>query len=263
MPVSAVTFRERKERGEKIAVLTAYDFPMAALMDEAGVDAILVGDSLGNVVAGQDNTLGVTMDMMLYHVKMVRAGVKHALLIADMPFLSYQINMTEAVRNAGRLVAEGGAQAVKLEGPVSRFGDVIGAIQRASIPVMGHIGLTPQSIHQIGGYKVQGRGEVAARRLREDAIQLQEAGCFAVVLECVPAPLATEISQSLSIPTIGIGAGPGCDGQVLVCHDLLGWGRARFTKTYADARGMMRGAFEEYIREVKENSFPGPEQCYE
>jgi len=263
MPVSAVTFRERKERGEKIAVLTAYDMPTAALIDEAGVDAILVGDSLGNVVAGMENTLGVTMDMMLHHVKMVRTGVKHALLIADMPFLSYQVSVTEAVRNAGRLVSEGGAQAVKLEGPVSRFGDVISAILRASIPVMGHLGLTPQSIHQIGGYKVQGRDEASARRLREDALQLQEAGCFAAVLECVPAPLAAEISQSLTIPTIGIGAGPGCDGQVLVCHDLLGWGKTRFTKTFADARGVMRDAFETYVREVKENTFPGPEHGYE
>ncbi len=263
MPVSAVTFRERKERGEKIAVLTAYDMPTAALIDEAGVDAILVGDSLGNVVAGLDNTLGVTMDMMLHHVKMVRAGVKGALLIADMPFLSYQVSVTEAVRNAGRLVAEGGAQAVKLEGPVSKFGDVIAAILRAGIPVMGHIGLTPQSIHQLGGYKVQGKNAASAQRLREDALQLQEAGCFSIVLECVPAPLAAEISQSLSIPTIGIGAGPGCDGQVLVCHDMLGWGKARFTKTYADARAVMRGAFEEYVREVKSGTFPGPEHCYE
>ncbi len=263
MPVTAVTFRERKERGEKIAVVTAYDFPMAALMDEAGVDAILVGDSLGNVVAGLENTLGVTMDMMLHHVKMVRAGVKQALLIADMPFLSYQISMEEAVRNAGKLVAEGGAQAVKLEGPVSKFGAIITAILRAGIPVMGHIGLTPQSLHQIGGYKVQGRDEASARRLREDARELQEIGCFSLVLECVPASLATEISQSLSIPTIGIGAGPGCDGQVLVCHDMLGWGRARFTKTYADARALMRGAFEEYVHEVKAGTFPGPEQCYE
>lgn len=263
MSITTATFRERKERGEKITILTAYDCPTAALMDEAGVDAVLVGDSMGNVVMGMENTLGVTMDMMLHHVKMVRAGVKHAMLIADMPFLSYQVSVEDAVRNAGRLVAEGGAQAVKLEGPARMFGNVIHGIIRTGIPVMGHLGLTPQSVHQIGGYKVQGRGEEQARRLRTEAMELQAAGCFAIVLECIPAEVAAEISQSLAIPTIGIGAGPDCDGQVLVSHDMLGWGKARFTKTFADARTVMRSAFGAYVREVKDGTFPGKEQCYE
>lgn len=263
MSITTATFRERKERGEKISVLTAYDCPMAALIDEAGVDAILVGDSLGMVVMGMENTLGVTMDDMLHHVKMVRAGVKRAMLIADMPFLSYQVSVEEAVRNAGRLVSEGGAQAVKLEGPARMFGNVIHGIVRTGIPVMGHIGLTPQSVHQIGGYKVQGRGEEQARRLRMEAMELQAAGCFSIVLECVPAEVATEISQGLSIPTIGIGAGPGCDGQVLVCHDMLGWGKTRFTKTFADACTVMRSAFSSYVREVKEGTFPGKEHSFE
>ncbi|NLV44864.1 MAG: 3-methyl-2-oxobutanoate hydroxymethyltransferase [Candidatus Hydrogenedentes bacterium] len=263
MSITTATFRERKERGEKITILTAYDCPTAALMDEAGVDAVLVGDSMGNVVMGMENTLGVTMDMMLHHVKMVRAGVKHAMLIADMPFLSYQVSVEDAVRNAGRLVAEGGAQAVKLEGPARMFGNVIHGIIRTGIPVMGHLGLTPQSVHQIGGYKVQGRGEEQARRLRTEAMELQAAGCFAIVLECIPAEVAAEISQSLAIPTIGIGAGPDCDGQVLVSHDMLGWGKTRFTKTFADARTVMRSAFGAYVREVKDGTFPGKEQCYE
>lgn len=263
MSVTTATFRERKERGEKISVLTAYDYPMAALMDEAGVDAVLVGDSLGMVMMGMENTLGVTMDMMLHHVKMVRPGLKRAMLIADMPFMSYQVSVEDAVRNAGILVAEGGAQAVKLEGPARLFGNVVHGIIRAGIPVMGHIGLTPQSIHKIGGYKVQGRGEDQARRLRTEAMELHAAGCFAIVLECIPADVAAEISQSLSIPTIGIGAGPECDGQVLVCHDMLGWGKAKFTKTFADARSVMSSAFSSYVRHVKEGTFPDSEHCYE
>lgn len=263
MSVTTATFRERKEREEKITVLTAYDYPTAVLMDEAGVDAVLVGDSLGNVIMGMENTLGVTMDIMLHHVKMVRAGLKKAMLIADMPFMSYQVSVESAVRNAGILVAEGGAQAVKLEGPARHFGNVIHGIVRAGIPVMGHIGLTPQSVHQIGGYKVQGRGEEQARRLRTEAMELQAAGCFAVVLECVPAEVAAEISQGLAIPTIGIGAGPGCDGQVLVCYDMLGWGKTRFTKTFADARTVMRSALSSYVHEVKAGTFPAKEHCFE
>lgn len=261
--VTAVTFRERKVSGQKITVLTAYDYPTAVLMDEAGVDAVLVGDSLGMVMMGMANTLGVTMDMMLHHLKMVRRGISRAMLIADMPYLSYQISVEEAVRNAGRMVTEGGAQAVKIEGPASLFGDTIHGLQRAGIPVMGHIGLTPQSVHQIGGYKVQGREADKARRLRQEALELQAAGCFAIVLECVPAELAREIALGLAIPTIGIGAGVDCDGQVLVCHDLLGWGKARFTKTYADARAVMLRAFTAYVEEVREGTFPGKEHIYE
>ncbi len=261
--VNATTFRELKAKGEKISMLTAYDYPTAVLMDEAGVDAVLVGDSVGNTIMGLDNTLGVTMDAMMHHVTMVRRGLKRAMLIADMPYLSYQISPEEAVRNAGRLVSEGGAQGVKIEGPVVYFGDVIRSLIKASIPVMGHIGLTPQSLHQLGGYKVQGRGEEKARRLRMEALELQSVGCFAIVLECVPAEVAKEITLSLSIPTIGIGAGPDCNGQVLVCHDLLGWGQTKFTKTYVDVREAMGAAFSAYHQEVKDGTFPGPEHCYE
>lgn len=261
--ITASSFRELKAKGEKISVLTAYDCPTAMLMDEAGVDAVLVGDSMGNVIMGMENTLGVTMDMMLHHVRMVRRGVKRAMLIADMPYLSYQISPEEAVRNAGRLISEGGAQGVKIEGPVVYFGDVIRSLTKASIPVMGHIGLTPQSINQMGGYKVQGRGENAARRLRMEALELQSVGCFAIVLECVPAEVAKEITLSLSVPTIGIGAGPYCDGQVLVSHDILGWGQAKFTKTYVDLRSAMSTAFAVYVDEVKKGVFPSEEHCYE
>ncbi len=262
-PVTAKSFREKKVNGEKISVLTAYDYPTAVLMDEAGVDAVLVGDSLGMAVMGMENTLGVTMDMMLHHIRMVRRGLSRAMLIADMPYLSYQVSVEEAVRNAGRMVSEGGAQAVKIEGNVGYFGDVIHALTRAGIPVMGHIGLTPQSVLQLGGYKVQGRGEEKARRLRTEALELQSMGCFAIVLECVPAPVAREVTSSLAVPTIGIGAGPDCDGQVLVCHDMLGWGKARFVKTYADARSLCRDAFAAYVADVKSGAFPGEEHCYE
>lgn len=223
--VSAVSLRDRKRAGEKIAVLTAYDFPTAKLIDQSGVDVVLVGDSCGMVVMGRENTLGVTMDEMVYHTRIVSAAVEHALVVGDMPFLSYQISSEEAVRNAGRFVAEAGAQAVKLEGPAQRFGDTIRAILDASIPVMGHIGLQPQSIHQLGGYKVQGRDPESRARLIEEAKGLEDIGCFALVLECVPASLAKEITDAISIPTIGIGAGPHCDGQVLVMHDMLGMGK--------------------------------------
>ncbi len=261
-PVNATSFRELKQKNEKIAVLTAYDYPTAMLMDEAGVDAVLVGDSVGMAVMGMENTLGVTMDMMMHHVRMVRRGLKRAMLIADMPYLSYQISAEEAVRNAGRLISEGGAQGVKIEGPVVHFGDVIRCLIKAGIPVMGHIGLTPQSLHQLGGYKVQGRGEERARRLRMEALELQSVGCFAIVLECIPAEVAKEITVSLAVPTIGIGAGPDCSGQVLVSNDLLGWGQTKFTKTYVDIRGAMGKAFAAYVKDVKGGAFPGAEHCF-
>ncbi|HPO13763.1 MAG TPA: 3-methyl-2-oxobutanoate hydroxymethyltransferase [Candidatus Hydrogenedentes bacterium] len=261
--VSTVTFRERKQAGEKIAVLTAYDYPTAKILDESGIDAILVGDSLGNVILGYENTLPVTMDDMAHHTRIVSRAVKKAMVIGDLPFLSYQINPEEALRNAGRLVGECGAQAVKLEGSAKKFGPAIEGILRAGVPVMGHIGLTPQSVHQFGGYKVQGRDEAARKRLKEEALGLQDIGCFAVVLECIPADVATEISASLEIPTIGIGAGAGCDGQVLVFHDMLGWGRTRFTKTYADVRGMIAEACKNYCEEVKQGVFPAKEHTYE
>lgn len=262
--VSAVSLRDRKRAGEKIAVLTAYDFPTAKLIDQSGVDVVLVGDSCGMVVMGRENTLGVTMDEMVYHTRIVSAAVEHALVVGDMPFLSYQISSEEAVRNAGRFVAEAGAQAVKLEGPAQRFGDTIRAILDASIPVMGHIGLQPQSIHQLGGYKVQGRDPESRARLIEEAKGLEDIGCFALVLECVPASLAKEITDAISIPTIGIGAGPHCDGQVLVMHDMLGMGKyTKFSKVYFDVGAAMKTAFEAYVAEVKSGAFPAMEQSFE
>ena len=233
--VTAADLRRKKSTGEKIAFLTAYDYPTAALVDAAGMDAILVGDSVGMAVMGRENTLSVTMDVMVHHTAMVARAVKRALVVADMPFLSYHTGPEDAVRHAGRLVGEAGAHAVKLEGPVDQFGDCIRAILRAGIPVMGHVGLTPQSILHFGGFKVQGRDEADARRIKAAALALEEAGCFAVVLECVPAALAADITAVLSIPTIGIGAGAACDGQVLVMHDILGWGKTRFAKTFGDA----------------------------
>ncbi|HNR34594.1 MAG TPA: 3-methyl-2-oxobutanoate hydroxymethyltransferase [Candidatus Hydrogenedentes bacterium] len=260
--ITAVSLRERKQQGDKIAMLTAYDYPTAQIVDASGVDIVLVGDSCGNVVMGRPNTLTVTMDEMVHHTRMVSSAVQHAMVIGDMPFLSYQINPDEALRNAGRLIVEGGAQGVKLEGPVDKFGGAIAAILRAGIPVMGHIGLTPQSVNQIGGYKVQGRSPECRIRLKDEARGLEEAGCFAIVLECIPADLAAEITELVAIPTIGIGAGPACDGQVLVLHDILGWGTTRFTRTFADVRGLMRQACEEYVKSVRNGSFPQEENQF-
>jgi len=259
--IRTTTFRKRKEAGEKIAVLTAYDYPSARLLDECGIDAVLVGDSLGTAVQGRDDTLGVTMDQMIYHTSMVSRAVENAMVIGDMPFLSYQLSAEEAVLNAGRFITEGGAQAVKIEGPVDKFGHSIAAIVKTGIPVMAHIGFTPQSVHQLGGYKVQGRGDQARQQLTEEALGLQQAGCFALVLELVQQDTAAEITEMLTIPTIGIGAGPHCDGQVLVMHDILGFGPQRtFFKVFGDARGAMETAFRNYIREVREGAFPTEEQ---
>ncbi|MGZ3459153.1 MAG: 3-methyl-2-oxobutanoate hydroxymethyltransferase, partial [Archangium sp.] len=219
--VTIHTLKRLKQSGQKICMVTAYDATFARVLDEAGADVLLVGDSLGMVVQGHDSTLPVTLDQMVYHSAAVARGAKRALVVGDMPFMSYQVSVQEAVRNAGRLVAEGGVGGVKLEGG-AEFADVVSAIVRASIPVMGHVGLTPQSVHKMGGYVVQGRDEDAARKILEDAIALERAGCFSLVLEGVPLELARTISQRLSIPTIGIGAGKYCDGQVLVCYDLLG-----------------------------------------
>ena len=240
-------------------MLTAYDFPCAKILDESGVDVILIGDSCGNVVMGRPNTLSVTMDEMVHHTRMVSGAVQNALVVADMPFMSYQISPEEALRNAGRLVAEGGAQAVKLEGPADKFGDAITAILRAGIPVMGHIGLTPQSVNQIGGYKVQGRTPEGRLRLKQEAEGLDQIGCFALVLECIPADLAAEITASVAIPTIGIGAGAACDGQVLVLHDMLGWGATKFSKTFGDVRALMQDACRQYVGAVREGTFPAQE----
>jgi 3-methyl-2-oxobutanoate hydroxymethyltransferase len=259
--VTVQTLRRKKQRGEVITMLTAYDYPTALAIDRAGVDAILVGDSLGMVVLGYPNTLPVTMEDMLHHCKAVARGARSALLIGDMPFMSYQVSVEEAVRNAGRFLQEGGMDAVKLEGGRERL-EAVSAIVAAGIPVMGHLGLTPQSVHQIGGFRPQGRDALAARRLLDDALLLQEAGCFSLVLESVPARLAAFITKRLEIPTIGIGAGPGCDGQVLVTHDLLGlFDRftPKFVKKYADLHGEMARAFREYKEEVEERLFPSAE----
>ncbi len=260
--ITPAVFLEKKQSREKLVLLTAYDYLIAQIEDEVGIDGILVGDSVGMVLMGRENTLSVTMDIMVHHTSCVSRAVKNSLVIADMPFLSYQISAEEALRNAGRLVVEGGAQAVKLEGPVSKFGDAISKIVHAGIPVMGHIGLTPQSVLEIGGYKVQGRSEECRERLKREAKELEEAGCFAIVLECIPRDLAKEITESLTIPTIGIGAGPDCDGQILVCYDILGWGKARFAKTYFDVRSEIKKAFENYISEVKEGKYPEDKHSY-
>lgn len=263
--ITTLTFRQKKERGELITMLTAYDYPTALAMDKAGVDSILVGDSLGMVVLGYENTLPVTMEEMLHHCRAVSRGAKTALLIGDMPFMSYQVSVEQAVRNAGRFLQEGGMDAVKLEGGRERA-DAIRAITAAGIPVMGHIGLTPQSIHQLGGFRAQGKTAAAAKRLAEDALLLEEAGCFGIVLESVPARLAELISKRLSIPTIGIGAGNGCDGQVLVTHDLLGlFDRftPKFVKKYANFHAEMQRAFADYIEDVETRRFPAPEHTVE
>ncbi len=263
--VTTRTFSLLKQRHEAITMLTAYDYPTALVMDRAGIDAILVGDSLGNVVLGYANTLPVTMEDMLHHCKAVARGAQFSLLIGDMPFLSYQVSVQEAVRNAGRFLQEAGMDAVKLEGGRERL-EAIRAIVATGIPVMGHLGLTPQSINQFGGYRTQGRTAAAAKRLLEDAQLLQEAGCFGIVLESVPARLAGLISQRLAIPTIGIGAGIGCDGQVLVTYDLLGLFERftpKFVKRYANFSAEMEKAFRDYAADVKARSFPAPEHTTE
>ncbi len=263
--VTTTLFRQKKERGEPITMLTAYDYPTALAEDQTGIDSILVGDSLGMVVLGYPNTLSVTMDDMLHHCKAVARGAKYALLIGDMPFMSYQASTEEAVRNAGRFLQEAGMDAIKLEGGHERV-EAVRAIVSAGIPVMGHLGLTPQSVNQLGGFRPQGRTASTAQRLIEDALLLEEAGCFSIVLESIPAKLAELISNKLSIPTIGIGAGVGCDGQVLVSHDLLGlFDRftPKFVKKYADFHGEMQRAFSEYLADVQSRSFPATEHSVE
>ncbi len=263
--MTTLSLGQKKERGEPITMLTAYDYPTALAEDQVGIDSILVGDSLGMVVLGYPNTLPVTMDDMLHHCKAVARGAKFALLIGDMPFMSYQASTEEAVRNSGRFLQEAGMDAVKLEGGRERLA-AIGAIVAAGIPVMGHLGLTPQSVNQLGGFRPQGKTASAAKRLIEDALLLEEAGCFSIVLESIPAKLGMLISQKLSIPTIGIGAGVGCDGQVLVAHDILGlFDRftPKFVKKYADFHGEMQRAFSEYMSDVQSRAFPATEHSVE
>ncbi|MGI6751397.1 MAG: 3-methyl-2-oxobutanoate hydroxymethyltransferase [Anaerovoracaceae bacterium] len=264
MKNTVTTFIKAKKEKEKLTMLTAYDFAMARIMDEAGINSILVGDSVGNAVLGYKDTLAVTMEDMIHHGKAVARGITNALLIIDMPFMSYQSSVYDAVVNAGRLVKETGANAVKLEGG-SNLCPQIKAIVEASIPVVGHLGLTPQSINALGGYKAQGRDEETAERLIKDAIAVEAAGAFAVVLECVPFKLAKLITEILEIPTIGIGAGPHCDGQVLVYQDMLGIFSGftpKFVKKYADVGKIMKDAFAAYSAEVKEGIFPTEEHGY-
>ena len=262
MKQTAVTFRAAKG-DHRLAMITAYDYSIARLMDDAA-DAILVGDSLGMVMMGLEATLSVSMDDMIHHCAAVARAAQKALVVCDMPFMSYQVSPQQACENAGRLVREGRAQAVKLGGG-AEFAPHVEAIVRASIPVMGHIGLTPQSLHSLGGYKVQGKSVEAAQKMLDDARALEKAGAFALVLECVPTPLATRITQEISIPTIGIGAGPGCDGQVLVWQDMLGITERlspKFVKRFAPVGEAMRTAFAAYADEVRAGTFPGPEHGF-
>lgn len=258
------TFKEQKANGDKITMLTAYDYSTAKLVDSSGINGILVGDSLGMVMLGYEDTLSVTMEDMIHHTAAVCRGAKNALVVGDMPFMSYQVSVEEAVRNAGRLVKEGRCHAVKLEGGAAVCPQ-IKAITQASIPVMAHIGLTPQSVNAFGGFKVQGKSEDAARKLIEEAKAVEEAGAFSIVLECVPEKLAELISKSVNIPTIGIGAGAGCDGQILVYQDMLGMFSdftPKFVKKYAEIADVMKAAFEKYIEETKDGSFPAEEHTF-
>jgi len=264
MRISIHQIKEMKQKGEKITMLTAYDYATARIIDEAGIPLILVGDSLGMVVLGYESTIPVTIEDMLHHTKAVVRGTKRTLVVGDMPFMTYHTSTAEAQRNAARFIQEAGAQAIKLEGGVT-VAEKVSAIVGCGIPVMGHIGLTPQSINQLGGYKIQGRTEEAARRLLEDAKALEQAGAFAVVLETVPTPLAALISREIAIPTIGIGAGAGCDGQVQVVSDILGLFTdfvPKHAKQYAKLADTIRQAVTEYDREVKAGTFPGEKQSF-
>lgn len=264
MPITVNDVRAYKERGERFSMLTAYDAPTARLIDEAGVPLILVGDTLGMVMLGYPTTIPVTMAEMIHHTSAVRRGVTNAMVIGDMPFMSYQVSIEEGVRNAGRFLKEAGANAVKLEGG-GRFVELVAHITDAGIPVMGHLGLTPQSVNQFGGFRVQGRSDEQAHRIVEDAKSIEAAGAFALVLEAVPSAVAKEVTASLHIPTIGIGAGPDCDGQVLVYHDFLGITEgkmAKYVKTYAHLGDEIRNAAATFAREVADGTYPGPEHSY-
>ena len=263
-PVTVHELLNMKQRGERIVVLTCYDALFARLLDGAGVDILLVGDSVNQVLAGADSTLSATLGQMIYHTRIVRRGATRAMVVCDMPFLTYQVSREDAIRNAGRVMQQTGCHAVKLEGgaPVA---DTTRALVEIGIPVMGHLGLTPQSVHALGGYRVQGRDAQSADRLKADATALEQAGAFAIVLELVPAPLASQITKALTIPTIGIGAGPACDGQVLVLPDMLGLNEqftAKFVKRYAALAEDVREAVTLYAAEVREGRYPGPEHSF-
>jgi 3-methyl-2-oxobutanoate hydroxymethyltransferase len=264
-PVTVRDFIARKANGEKLVVVTAYDALFGRLVDESGVDAVLVGDSLGNVVAGLDSTLPVTLDQMIYHARMARRGVERALLIVDMPFLTYQVGTERALLNGGRMMQETEAQALKLEGASPSILDVVRALTSIGIPVMGHLGFTPQSVHALGGYRVQGREEAAAQRLVEDARALEEAGVFSIVLELMPAAVAARVTEAVSVPTIGIGAGAGCDGQVLVLPDLLGLNdrfTPKFLKRYASLAEDVRSAIGKFGEDVRNGRYPDDEHSF-
>ena len=262
-PVTVPSIASAPTRGQKLVMMTAYDFSQARLVDEAGIDIALVGDSLAMVALGHDDTLSVTMDEMLHHVRAVRRGIERALLIADMPYGSFHLGTRQAVESALRFVKEAGAQAVKIEGART---DVVSALVDAEVPVMAHLGLTPQSIHKFGGFKVQGRGDTARKTLIAAAHELQEAGAFSLVLECVPAELAAEVTEAITIPTIGIGAGPDCDGQVLVIHDLLGLEdriSPKFVRRYAELGNDARAALKQFASDVREGQFPSLDESYD
>jgi len=262
--VTVPEIRKMKQKGEKITALTAYDYSFSRILDEAGVDILLVGDSLGSVIQGRENTLHVTLEEVIYHTRAVVRGRERALVVADMPFLSFQISVEEAKRNAGKILQEAGAEAVKLEGGVEML-ETIEAIVKIGIPVMGHVGLTPQSLHRFGGYKVQGKEKDQREKIVQDALAVEEGGAFSVVLESIPLDLAQEITRRLSIPTIGIGAGMHCDGQVLVVHDMLGlfdMYTPKFVKRYADLKSVMSEAVRNYNAEVREGKFPDEEHSF-
>ena len=263
-PVTVPAITARKNSEKKITALTAYDFSFAKLLDNTEIDILLVGDSLGMVSQGHENTLSVTLEDVLYHTRSVKRGAHRALVVADMPFMSYQVSLEQAVTNAGRLIQEGHAAAVKLEGG-ERMADRVHAIAQAGIPVMGHVGLTPQSVHQFGGYKIQGKTFLDSKQIKQDAKDLQKAGIFSLVLEGIPEELASEITQDLEIPTIGIGAGAKCDGQILVIHDLLGLNpdfSPKFVKHYAQLADVIQNAVSEFIGEVHSKAFPAPKHSY-
>jgi|SRR2546428_370675 len=263
-PVTTHELLAMKERGERIVALTCYDALFARLLDASGVDVLLVGDSVNQVLAGAETTLSATLEQMIYHAKIVRRGAVRAMVVCDMPFLTYQVSPAEAIRNCGRVMQETGCHAVKLEGGTP-MADTVRALVDVGIPVMGHLGLTPQSVHALGGYRVQGRDERTAERLKADAKALEQAGAFSMVLELIPAPLASQMSKSLTIPTIGIGAGPACDGQVLVLPDMLGLNdrfSAKFVKRYAALAEDVREAVKLYAAEVREGRYPGPEHSF-
>jgi len=263
-PVTVHELVSMKQRGDRIVVLTCYDALFARLLEAAGVDVLLVGDSVNQVLAGADSTLSATLDQMIYHTRIVRRGATRAMVVCDMPFLTYQVSREDAIRNAGRVMQQTGCHAVKLEGGAP-IAETARALVEIGIPVMGHLGLTPQSVHALGGYRVQGRDEQSAERLKADAAALEQAGVFAIVLELVPAPLASQITKALTIPTIGIGAGPACDGQVLVLPDMLGLNEqftAKFVKRYAALAEDVREAVTLYAAEVREGRYPGPEHSF-